>query len=241
MGSQLVTAQNSVGEVFTALSTRPVQVRQNTEPVRLRGFEAGLRGRLSRSFEFTANTAYVRNNVKGTDEPAEFEGFAPPFISYLSLRYEPTGRRFWVETYSTLAYRQARYSNEDFEEQRTGAARSRNDIANFFNRGARARGLTSPGADNRFGTADDVLLPTGETLLQVQNRVLPGVTDDEDVALFNNTAGFATLNARFGYRLGERQTLIFGVENIFDKNYRINGSGVDSPGVNATVRYQFRF
>jgi outer membrane receptor protein involved in Fe transport len=46
---------------------------------------------------------------------------------------------------------------------------------------------------------------------------------------------------RAGYRFNERHTLIFGVENILDKNYRINGSGVDSPGVNAHVRYSFRF
>ncbi len=47
--------------------------------------------------------------------------------------------------------------------------------------------------------------------------------------------------SRASYRLSERHTLIFGVENILDKNYRINGSGIDSPGVNAMLRYSFRF
>ncbi len=46
--------------------------------------------------------------------------------------------------------------------------------------------------------------------------------------------------SRASYRLSERHTLIFGVENIL-KNYRINGSGIDSPGVNAMLRYSFRF
>jgi hemoglobin/transferrin/lactoferrin receptor protein len=250
LGGQLITFQNDEGEVFTALSTRPIQVRQNTEAVRLRGFEASLRARLSRSLLLTANTAYVRNNIKGTDEPAEFEGFAPPFISFLSLRWEPLGRNFWIEGYSTLARRQSRYSEEDFEEQRTGAARSRNDITAFFNNGALARGLVGPGADGRFGTADNQLLATGETLAQVQNRVLPvgavinGVLVEDnstDVPLYLSTAGFATLNLRAGYRFSERHTLIFGLENILDKNYRINGSGIDSPGINATVRYSFRY
>ena len=149
-----------------------------------------------------------------------------------------------------MAYRQARYSEEDFEEQRTGAARSRNDIAAFFQNGAVARGLVGPGADGRFGTSDDVLLATGETLTAVQNRVLPlgalinGVLVEDnstDVPLYLSTAGFATLNLRAGYRFGERHTLIFGLENILDKNYRINGSGIDSPGINATVRYSFRY
>lgn len=245
IGGQLIIRQNEAGEVFTNLSTRPVLVRENTEPVRLLGFEAGLKARLAHAFLLTANTAYVRNNVKGSNEPAEFEGFAPPFISLLSLRWEPAGRRFWVETYSTGAYKQTRYSEEDFEEQRTGAARSRIDVANFFRNGAVARGLVRSDASGVLR-----LVATNETLEQVQNRVLPigatinGITvvdDATDVPLFLNTAGFVTLNLRAGYRLGERHSLTFGLENLLDKNYRINGSGIDSPGINATMRYSFRF
>jgi hemoglobin/transferrin/lactoferrin receptor protein len=245
VAGQIITRQNEAGEVFTNLSTRPVQVRLNTEAVRLRGFELGLRGRLSNSFLLTTNTAYVRNDIKGANEPAEFEGFTPPFNSFVALRYEPLGRKFWIEGYSLLAYKQARYSNEDFEEQRTGAARSREDIAAFFNNGAVARGLVRPGAGGVLR-----LVQTGETLAQVQNRVLPigatinGVTitgDETDVPLYLKTAGFATLNVRAGYRFNERHALIFGVENLLDKNYRINGSGVDAPGINATIRYSFRF
>ena len=192
-----------------------------------------------------ANTAYVRNNIKGTSEPAEFEGFAPPFVSFLSLRWEPAGRQFWIEPYVTMAYKQARYSKEDFEEQRTGAARARSDIAAFFANGAVARGLVT--RDPNGGLR---LVATSETLQEVQNRLLPigatinGVTvvdDSTDVPLYLKTAGFATLNVRAGYRFGERHSLIFGIENILDKNYRINGSGIDSPGVNATLRYLFRY
>lgn len=245
VGGQTIIRQDPDGEVFTSLSTRPVQVRQNTEPVRLRGFEASFSARLSNPLLLKANTAYVKNNVKGTDAPAEFEGFAPPFISFVSLRWEPRGRKFWIEPYMTMAYKQTRYSEEDFEEQRTGAARSRNDVASFFNNGAVARGLVRADSAGVFR-----LVATGETVQQVQNRLLPigaminGVTvvdDSTDVPLFLKTAGFATVNIRAGYKLAERHSLVFGVENILDKNYRINGSGIDSPGVNATVRYLFRF
>jgi hypothetical protein len=31
------------------------------------------------------------------------------------------------------------------------------------------------------------------------------------------------------------------LENIFDKNYRTMGSGIDGPGTNAAVRYSFSF
>ena len=54
----------------------------------------------------------------------------------------------------------------------SGASRSRSSIASFFTNGARARGLVGPGADGVAGNADDVLLATGETLAQVQARVL---------------------------------------------------------------------
>ncbi len=114
-----------------------------------------------------------------------------------------------------------------------------------FRNGAVARGLVRPDAAGILR-----LVQTGETLLQVQNRVLTigrtinGVTvedDSTDAPLYTSTAGFVTFNLRAGYRLSERHTLIFGVENILDKNYRINGSGIDSPGVNAMLRYSFRF
>lgn len=247
VGGQIITRQNSNGASFTSLSgTRPVQVRQNSiEDVRLRGLEADVRGRLTSGLWLTANTAYIRNNVEGTDTPAELEGFAPPFISYAGLRYEPLGRSYWFEVYSTGAYRQSRYSEDDFGEQRSGAARSRNAISSFFRNGAVARGLV------RADSAGVLrLVSTGETLAQLQNRLLPiGATingvfisdDATDVPLFTRTAGFVTFNARFGYRVGERHTLIFGVENILDKNYRIHGAGVDAPGINATARYSFRF
>ena len=48
-------------------------------------------------------------------------------------------------------------SQSGFNDRRTGAARSRGAIANFFARGARARGLIAPGADGRLGAADDLL------------------------------------------------------------------------------------
>ena len=49
---------------------------------------------------------------------------------------------------------------------------ARSSIRAFFLNGARARGWISPGADGAFGTADDLLTATGETLAQIQDRVL---------------------------------------------------------------------
>ncbi|HLE35601.1 MAG TPA: hypothetical protein VI699_00490, partial [Candidatus Acidoferrales bacterium] len=60
-------------------------------------------------------------------------------------------------------------------------------------------------------------------------------------ALFSGTAGFATLNLRGGYRVGERSELIWIFENVLDKNYRLHGSGVDTPGRGVQVSYVYRF
>gem|GEM_PF-4877122 len=32
-----------------------------------------------------------------------------------------------------------------------------------------------------------------------------------------------------------------GVANLFDKNYRVHGSGIDSPGINAWTALRFSF
>ncbi len=245
LGGQLITRQNPDGEVFLGLTPGAVQIRQNTSPVVLRGFEAAFRSQINHSWLMMGNAAYVRNNIRGTDEPARFQGFAPPWIGYIAARWQPSGQKFWIELYSSIASRQTRFSAEDVSDQRLGAARSRQDIAAFFRNGAVARGLVQADANGELR-----LVNTGETLPQVQNRVLPlgasvnGVTvlnDTTSVPLYTNTNGFATLNTRLGYRLNERHTILVSVENIFDKNYRINGSGIDSPGINAVLHYAFRF
>jgi len=49
------------------------------------------------------------------------------------------------------------------------------------------------------------------------------------------------LNLRGGFRIGERSSITVMLENIFDKNYRTMGSGIDGPRTNAAVRYSFSF
>jgi outer membrane receptor protein involved in Fe transport len=114
-------------------------------------------------------------------------------------------------------------------DQRIGASRSHSSITRYFNNGAVARGLVSGG----------ILVPTGETLDEVVDRVLgPGA---ESAPLFTKTPGFVTFNLRGGYQVSEQTDLIFVLENLLDKNYRIHGSGVDAAGFNLQVSYRIRF
>ena len=154
------------------------------------------------------------------------------------MRYSDRKLRWWLEPYLHLAGRQDRLSSLDLEDRRTGATRSRSSMQNFFRRGATARGYVDAGADGVFGNADDFLLATGETLSQIQARVLGAATQ---APLYDHVAGYATFNLRGGYRLGERHAVFADFENLADRNYRGISWGVDAPGRSLTLRYTVTF
>jgi hemoglobin/transferrin/lactoferrin receptor protein len=177
LGSEPITRQLPNGVVFVAVSPNPVLVRANFDKARLKGVEGRLGWRVASSWKVDAVGTYIHAEDRATGLPPNIEGGTPAPEVWLSLRYAPrNGRRFWVEPYLHAADRQDRLSSLDLDDRRTGASRSRTSIASFFTNGARARGLVGNGADGVAGNADDVLLATGETLPQVQDRVLgPGV------------------------------------------------------------------
>ena len=230
VGGERVIRQDASGAVYTSLSSAPVFVRANAGHIRMRGAEAAVTARPTRSVTFNAHAFYVRATNTETGAPPSLENGVPPLTGFAGLRWEPVGRRFWVETYTLLAGAQTRLSDNDQQQARIGGVRTREEITQFFNHGAVARGLVGGG----------VLLATGETLPQVLRRVL-GPDLSARVPLFTKNPGFATLNFRGGYRLGEHTRLTFILENVFDKNYRTMGSGADAPGTNAVVSFTRNF
>jgi len=229
IGGQAIISQLSSGAVLTALDPRPVLVRANVGEVRIWGIETAWEAELSDSWHAGANFYYLRGTDKETGGPPDIEGGLPPASGFVSLRWQPRGKRYWLEGYSNLVGLQDRLSSLEVADQRIGALRSRSSIARFFNNGAVARGLVSGG----------ILLPTGETLDQVLDRVLgPGVNS---APLFTKTAGFVTANLRGRFQVSEQSDLIFVLENLLDKNYRYHGSGVDAAGFNVQVSYRIRF
>jgi len=229
IGGATITQQLASGAVITAVDPRAVITRANVGRVRLRGFEGEARVRLTTAWSVRGNVSYLRGRDMETGGVPDIEGGLPPVHGMAAVRWQPSGRAWWVESYTLWSDKQDRLSSLELADQRIGAVRTRSAIASFFNNGAVARGLVAGG----------VLLATGETLAQVQNRVLGiGVNSS---ALFSGTAGFATLNLRGGYRVGERSELIWIFENVLDKNYRLHGSGVDTPGRGVQVSYVYRF
>ncbi len=54
------------------------------------------------------------------------------------------------------------------------------------------------------------------------------------------TPGYGIITVRYGWQLSGDQSLVLGVENLFDRAYRVHGSGVDGAGITATVGYELR-
>jgi hemoglobin/transferrin/lactoferrin receptor protein len=238
LGDQTITSQTANGTVLVPLSTTAVLVRANFDHARIWGIEQKVDVRLSGSLTAGQNFTYLHAEDKRTHLPPNIEGGTPAPQGYARLRYEPAGQGFWVEPFLFGARKQERLSSLDLGDRRTGATRTRGAIANFFGRGALARGLITPGSEGRLGTADDLLAPTGETLAQVQNRVLGTAAS---APLYRHIPGFLTLSVRAGFRFAERHELIVDAENITDKNYRGISWGMDAPGRSFGFRHIYRF
>lgn len=226
-------AQRAAGvtTVSTNIDPRGVKAFVNDGQTRYYGIETLARIDLGRSLRMETNYSFIA----GRDLfPNRAVRRLPPQMGSASLRWNPARRRFWIEARLDAAGAQERLSGGDLDDERIGAARSRNDIASFF-RGARIAPWID--AAGRF-------TPTGETLAQIQDRVLPrsiAPTDSVRVPLYRETAGWWTAGIRSGMPIGERWTVHLALENLADRNYRLHGSGVDAPGFSAWAALHWQF
>jgi hemoglobin/transferrin/lactoferrin receptor protein len=227
LNDQVITSQAPGGAVFVPASTAPVLVRANFDDARIYGVEGDVEARAGSRVTITSVFTYMYAKDKRTGLPPNIEGGTPAPDAWLKLRYQAPKGRFWIEPYLHAAAEQDRLSTLDLEDRRTGATRSRGAIAAFFVNGASARGLVR----------DGVLLATGETLAQVQNRVLGNA---DSAPLYASVPGYAVVGVRGGARLG-RHELLVDFDNIGDKNYRGVSWGIDAPGRGVYVRYAARF
>ena len=117
----------------------------------------------------------------------------------------------------------------DIGDARIGASRTPASIASFFNGTAVDRGLVRNG----------ILIATGETLAQVQSRVLGRLSAAARCSPRRPASWCSAL--RGGVRLGSHLDVTLIGENLGDTNYRLHGSGVDEPGINLMARLRARF
>lgn len=247
LGDRQIVNQLSNGTVFVQDVATPVLVRANYSAAKLYGFEVEAEGRLTSRLAARANFTFNHAADKQTGLPPNIEGGTPPPTGFVSLRYSKS--RFWIEAYSTLAAKQDRLSSLDLSDRRTGAARSRAQIQNYFRRGACINGITTPGVSG-CGSAGGILIATGETLAQVQDRLLPigatinGVTivdTNSSVPLFTYLPSYATANLRGSFTFNENSSVFVAFENITDTFYRNPSWGIDGSGRSVTVQFRYKF
>jgi hemoglobin/transferrin/lactoferrin receptor protein len=238
LGGQPITSQNASGTVLVALSSSPVLVRANFDNARIWGLE--WTGDVAATPEVTigSSVTYMRAKDTGTKLPPNIEGGTPAPGGTVWVRYTPKSGHWWLQPHVTFAGRQSHLSSLDITDRRTGAERTRTSIQNFFRNGARNHGWVSAGPDGVTNNADDVLILTGETLAQVQDRVLGvGVTSS---SLWTAVPGYTLVGVRFGLRSGPH-TFLIDAENLGNQSYRGISWGMDGPGRGVSARYLFRF
>jgi outer membrane receptor protein involved in Fe transport len=231
--------------VQTALSPRAVHAAANDGESKFYGIESLVRYKLNSAWHFDWNYTFM----VGRDlYPNRVRSKLPPQQGSVAVRYTPSGK-YWLELRGRFTGSQYRLSGGDIDDDRIGASRRRSDISTFFKGGFVSPYLRAS-ADGKLGTADDIFLPTGETLKQIQDRVLPIgstingvkiVDDSTRVPLYLGMDSWLTLDLTGGLSLGERSRLNFGLSNLLDKNYRMHGSGVDAGGINGFVGLRYMF
>lgn len=237
IGSEAITNQLPNGVVFVGLSANPVLVRANQENSRIWGIEHEARVRMGEALSLRTAATYLKAGLRDTGAPPNIEGGTPNPEASMAFRWTHNG--FFVEPYARFAAEQKRLSTLDLDDRRTGASRSRASITAFFNNGARARGYVNAGADGRFGTVDDTLAVTGETLAQILTRVLgpSGATN----SLYTSVAAYQVFGVRAGWTFAKRHHIAIDFENITDENYRGPSWGMDGAGRNLFARYSLTF
>ena len=220
-----VIRQDAAGRAFIKDDPRPIVTRANGDRARVIGTEADAQMQVAPGWLAAGYFSLV--NGRELHNSHYLRRMPPPFGG-LRIRWEPVEQSYWIEITSSLAFAQTRLSPGDVTDARIGGWRTRASIAEFFTGGATNLGLVQNGR----------LTATGETLEEVQARVLGGT---EGIPLFVKTPGFLTFGARAAWQVHPQLALTIIVENLTDRNYRWHGSGVDAPGFNLQLNTQFTF
>ena len=220
-----VIRQDAAGRAFIKDDPRPIVTRANGDRARVIGTEADAQMQVAPGWL----AAGYFSLVNGRDlQNSHYLRRMPPPFGGLRIRWEPVEQSYWIEITSSLAFAQTRLSPGDVTDARIGGWRTRASVAEFFTGGATNLGLVQNGR----------LTATGETLEEVQVRVLGGT---EGIPLFVKTPGFLTFGARAAWQVHPQLALTIIAENLTDRNYRWHGSGVDAPGFNLQLNTQFTF
>jgi hemoglobin/transferrin/lactoferrin receptor protein len=195
-----VVRQTAGGAVFVPVNaTVPVLINANFDDVRIWGIEHTMDLRLGTDWRAGTVFTYLHAEDKNTKLPPNIEGGTPAPDGWLKVRWEPSGGRFWVEPYLHVAAAQGRLSTLDLGDRRTGAEPQPHQHRRVLQqRRARPRPRRQRRGRRGEHRATTCCSQTGETLLQIQNRVLGTASSS---SLVTEIPGYVTFNVRGGYRL----------------------------------------
>lgn len=226
IGGELIIAQDAAGRIFVPVDGRPVVSRSNIGDQRVWGVEGLWQQTWGRSWRSVVKGGLQRGRELDTGNYAR--KISPDHL-IASLRWSEVGGRLWLEGVLQIFGTQNRLNPFEYDDARIGAFRDAKSIANYFHNGARVLGLIE----------DDELTVTGETLEEIQLRVLGPALEGN--SLFTETPGYIALSVRGGLAINDSQQVTFAVTNVSDNNYRIHGSGFDAPGINVSLAYEADF
>jgi outer membrane receptor for ferrienterochelin and colicin len=95
LGDQPITRQTPGGAVFVPLSASPVLVNANFDDVRIWGIEHTLEVRATDALRLSTAFTYLHAEDRNTHRPPNIEGGTPPADAWLTVRYGPSGARYW--------------------------------------------------------------------------------------------------------------------------------------------------
>lgn len=216
ISGERITTQRSDGAVFVAISTQPVQVRANQDRGIFRGIEQRFEAKLSSSWLLSEGFTWLRADDPNSGGVPNLEGAYPPPMGYLRIRYNPPGKRLWIEPYWTGNGRLNRLSELARNDRRIGASRTRAQITNFYNNHPELAALTG--------------LPLSGVLLQVP----PG-------PLYSALPGYGLLGLRGGYSFTERLSIFADLSNLADKSHRGMSWGVDGAGRGVSLQLRWNY
>ena len=218
-----IARQDAAGLAYIAQDIRPIATRVNVDRARIIGFD--VEGDVRVTGSISTRGYFSMANGRALPD-GEFVRRMPPPMGGARVRW--SGERLWAEGVVTFAAEQTRLSSGDLSDARIGGLRTPASIAAFFNGGAVDLGLVRNG----------ILVATGETLAEIQHRVLGTASS---APLYSTHPGFTTVGVRGGFRLPSGLEMTVMLENLGDVNYRLYGSGIDAPGLNLQVRTRYRF
>ena len=205
LGTDPITSQNANGAVFVAAATTPVLVRANFDNARSWGFEHQGRCRSAKGLTVDGSSRISTSRTRRPTWRRTSRAACPRRMRGSAFATRTPRSRWWVQPYLRMPAEQSNLSTLDLGDRRTGAAHPHQHPQVLPQRRDAIAAGSAQARTARSASADDLLTATGETIAQIQDRVLGAANN---APLFAPVEGLRAGGVRAGYRLGRHEILV---------------------------------